>query len=133
MKILNLLIPAALVAFIAGCQSEQTRTSSHASTSTTTQTAEAAAPQQNAPPAVVQQEPKPTSVQQFTTDKATYTIETIPNTRLTPTSREGDKTDRVYSSNIIAVYVHTNNGVSVNATNVPAIPTTGNNPPPAGK
>jgi PBP1b-binding outer membrane lipoprotein LpoB len=129
MKILNLLIP--VIVFTGGCQSEQPRTASP--TSTTTQTAQATAPQQNAPPAVVQQEPQPTSVQQVTTGNATYTIETIPNTRLTPTSREGDKADRVYSSNIIAVYVHTNTGVTMNSTNATVIPAAAINPQAAGK
>jgi hypothetical protein len=131
MKIFNLLIPMALAAFSAGCQSEQPRTMSH--TSTPAQTAETTAPQQNAPPAVVQQEPKPTNVQQFTTDKATYTVETIPNTRLTPTSREGDQGGHIYSSNIIAVYVHTNNGVTVNATNSLVVPTAVEIPQPGNK
>jgi len=128
MKILNFLIPAVLVAFGAGCQSEPTRTASH--TTTTTHTVVTTAPQQNAPPAVVQQEPQPTNIQQFTTDKATYTVETIPNTRLTPTSREGDNADHIYSSNIIAVYVHTNNAATVNSTNATVVPTPANNPQP---
>ncbi|HEX4263978.1 MAG TPA: hypothetical protein VH597_06525 [Verrucomicrobiae bacterium] len=38
--------------------------------------------------------------------KYTVTIESIPNDRLSATSREGDKPDAVYSSNIIAVYVN---------------------------
>jgi hypothetical protein len=37
----------------------------------------------------------------------TYTIVSIPAERLTPTSREGDKSSGpIYSSNIIAVYAH---------------------------
>jgi len=92
-----------------------------------------AAPQENAPPAIAPEELKPTNVQQFTTDKATYTVETIPNPRLTPTSREGDKADHVYSSNIIAVYVHTNNGVTVNATNSLVVPTAVEIPQPGNK
>jgi len=100
------------------------------STSTTTQTAQIAAPQENAPPAIAPEELKSTNVQQFTTDKATYTVETIPNPRLTPTSREGDKADHVYSSNIIAVYVHTNNTATVNSTNATLIATPASNPPP---
>ena len=125
MKKSFLLIPVALVTLAVGCQSEQPRTISR--TSTTTQTVQTTAPQQNAPPAVVQQEPQPSNVQQFTTDKATYTVETIPNTRLTPTSREGDKADHIYSSNIIAVYVHTN-AVTVNSTNSTAVPAPVENP-----
>lgn len=46
----------------------------------------------------------------------TYTIEEIPATQLSPTSREGDKSSAIYSSNIIAVYVNapgrTNGGVT---------------------
>ena len=37
-----------------------------------------------------------------------YRVEVIPNTRLSPTSREGDKHGHVYSSNIIAVHVEPN-------------------------
>lgn len=131
MKILNLLIPVALVAVGAGCQSSRTQTSSR--TSTTVQTAQTSAPRQNAPPAAAEQESKGTVIQQFKTDKATYTVETIPNTRLTPTSREGDKADHVYSSNIIAVYVHTNSGVTVGSTNATLVPTPVSNPQPGNK
>jgi hypothetical protein len=38
--------------------------------------------------------------------EVTYTVELIPNPRLSATSREGDKPGEVYSSNIVAVYVH---------------------------
>jgi len=49
-----------------------------------------------------------------------YRVEVIPNQRLTPTSREGDKSQRVYSSNIIAIYAETN---TANAeTSHPALP-----------
>ena len=131
MKILHLLIPLAAVAIDAGCQSDAGRTISRTTTTTQTiRTTQTTTSQQNAPPAVVPQEAKPGGVQQFTTDKATYTVESIPNPRLTPTSREGDKTDRIFSSNIIAVYVHTNNGVTVNATNATAIPAPADNPQP---
>jgi hypothetical protein len=55
------------------------------------------------------QKPRPVS-------QSTYTIEEIPATRLSPTSREGDKSGAIYSSNIIAVYVNapgrTNGGVT---------------------
>jgi hypothetical protein len=112
----------ALLTIGVGCQSDNGRTVSQAS-ATTTRITESAAPQPAAEPvAMTPAEPKPTSVQQIVTDKATYTIETIPNTRLTPTSREGDKPDRVYSSNIIAVYVRTNSGVTVTSTNAVAVP-----------
>ena len=40
----------------------------------------------------------------------TYTVEMIPNPRLSATSREGDKSGEVYSSNIVAVYVHPRGG-----------------------
>jgi len=131
MKILNLLILLALVAFGAGCRSDRAQTSSR--TAATAPVAQTAPSQQNAPPTVVQQEPQGTVIQQFTTDKATYTVETIPNTRLTPTSREGDKPDHVYSSNIIAVYVHTNNDVSVSSTNATLISTPASNLQPGNK
>ena len=37
----------------------------------------------------------------------TYTVEIIPNPpRLSATSREGDNSGEVYSSNIVAIYVH---------------------------
>jgi len=131
MKILNQFIPVALLLIATGCQSDEPHTSSR--TSTTTRASLAATPQQNAPPAVAEQQPKPTSIQQITTDKATYTVETIPNSRLTATSREGDGTSHIYSSNIIAVYVHTNSNVTVNSTNVTAVPTPANNPQPENK
>lgn len=51
-----------------------------------------------------------------------YTVETIPNPRLSPTSREGDKQTEVYSSNIIAVHVYPRNGGMIRATNSPAVP-----------
>ena len=60
--------------------------------------------------------------QQITTDKAIYTIRVLPNPRLSATSREGDKTNEVYSSNIIAVYVQPRNGVTVDSTNLPSAP-----------
>jgi hypothetical protein len=51
------------------------------------------------------------------------TIESIPTNRLSPTSREGDRSGTVYSSNIIAVYVKqldkTNGGVT-NITSISA-------------
>ena len=46
-----------------------------------------------------------------------YTIESIPAGRLSPTSREGDKPGVVYSSNIIAVYVNKPNGMNTSVTN----------------
>ena len=46
--------------------------------------------------------------------EVTYTVEIIPNPHLSATSREGDKSGEVYSSNIIAVYVH-HHGESTNS------------------
>jgi len=132
MKIFNTVIPVALLVVAAGCQSDHTRTVSQ-STITSPPTAQTPPPSQNAPPAIARQGPEPTSVQQVTTGNATYTIETIPTPRLTPTSREGDKATQVYSSNIIAVYVHTNNSVTVSSTNATLIPAPSNNPPPQNK
>lgn len=50
---------------------------------------------------------------------STYTVELIPTPRLTPTSREGDKSNVVYSSNIVAVYLDTS-GASASFTNIPS-------------
>jgi hypothetical protein len=51
-----------------------------------------------------------------------YRVEVLPNSRLSPTSREGDRPRAIYSSNIIAVYVETN-GVNTASTNaMPALP-----------
>lgn len=44
----------------------------------------------------------------------TYTVEMIPNPRLSATSREGDDSGAIYSSNIVAVYVH-HRGESTNS------------------
>ena len=121
MKTLYILTPMALLAFCAGCQSS--RPSSKSQVSTSTQTAQL---QQNAPPAVLPEALSAAPIRQFTTGNVTYTIESIPNTRLTPTSREGDRSGAVYSSNIIAVYVHTNNSVTIGGTNATLIPTPAN-------
>ena len=132
MKIFNTVIPVALLVVAAGCQSGHTRTASQSSVKSQP-TAQTPPPPQNAPPAIAQQELKPTSIQEIKTDKVTYTIETIPSPRLTPTSREGDKAGQIYSSNIIAVYVHTNDNVTVSSTNATLIPAPANNPPPQSK
>jgi hypothetical protein len=53
--------------------------------------------------------------------KYKVTVESIPASRLSPTSRDGDQPSAVYSSNIIAVYVNevgkTNGGIT-NATSI---------------
>jgi len=121
MKTWNTLIPVALLAVGFGCRSNEPHAVSRASTATqeTVQTVDS---QQNAPPAVAKQEPAATTIQQFTTNNVTYTIQSIPNSRLTPTSREGDKANAVYSSNIIAVQVRTNNSSTANPSNDAANP-----------
>ena len=120
MKILNIFLPVALAAIAAGCQSPKPDVAHNNS----------AMPQQNAPPDIARQDLKPTNVQQITTDNVTYTIETLPNPKLTPTSREGDQSNHIYSSNIIAVYVHTNSAVTLGSTNATSIPAPANNPQP---
>jgi hypothetical protein len=130
MKILNILISVALLMVGVGCRSSETHTASTTTTRRISQTTES---QQNAPPTVVQEEPKPAAPQQFTVNNLTYTIETIPNPTLTPTSREGDDTQHVYSSNIIAVRVHTNNNVTVNSIDAAATPASASNSQPQNK
>jgi hypothetical protein len=49
--------------------------------------------------------------------QVTYTVEMIPNPRLSATSREGDKPSDVYSSNIVAVYVHNSTNHNAGVTN----------------
>jgi hypothetical protein len=49
--------------------------------------------------------------------QVTYTVEIIPNPRLSATSREGDKSGEVYSSNIVAVYIHHPGGSNAAGTN----------------
>lgn len=124
MKTLYQFIPVAFLMIGAGCQSNKPHTVS--GVSTTTQTVQSAEPQPSASASLEQDEPKGIPLHRFTTGNATYTIESIPNTRLTPTSREGDKGNYVYSSNIIAVYVHTNNGVTMDLTNSPVVPAPAN-------
>src|SRR5689334_12406339 len=124
MKILNILVPMALLVVGVGCRSSETHSVSR--TTTTQPVSQTADSQQNAPPNVVQQEPKPMSVQEFTVNNITYTVKTIPNPTLTPTSREGDGTKHVYSSNIIAVYVRTNDNLTVNSIDATEIPAPAN-------
>jgi hypothetical protein len=132
MKILNILVPVALLAVGVGCRSGKTQTVSR-TTTTTQRISQTTESQQNAPPTVVQEEPKSSAPQQFTVNNLTYTIETIPNPTLTPTSREGDDAKHVYSSNIIAVYVHTNNNPTVKAINATETAAPTNNSEPQNK
>ena len=60
-----------------------------------------------------------------------YAIETIPNPRLSATAREGDKPNEVYSSNIIAVYIHPRNGAAISSANSPAVSNDENTTEPA--
>ena len=131
MKTLNILVLVALLVVGVGCRSSETHTVSR--TSTTQRITQTTESQQNAPPTVVQEESKPSATQQFTVNNLTYTIQTIPNPTLTPTSREVDDTKHVYSSNIIAVYVHTNNNVTVNSIDATATPEPPNNSQPQNK
>jgi hypothetical protein len=96
------------------------------SSSTTSQTVQVAAPQE------VASVPGAKTVRQGSTGNLDYTIQEIPNTRLSATSREGDKPTGVYSSNIIAVYVQPHKGATVSSTNAPAVPRE-NNPEPGAK
>jgi len=109
MKISNCLFALAAIAVGFGCRSGQTHYTS--TTYTSQQTVQTAPPQGSGPP-----------VLQGSTGDFDYTVETIPNTRLSATSREGDKPTEVYSSNIIAVYVHPRNGAAISSTNSPATP-----------
>ena len=108
MKISNCLFALAVLVVGFGCRSADMRGVSTASS----------------PPQTVQntQDSGASRVQQGSTGDFDYTIETIPNTRLSATSREGDSSTAVYSSNIIAVYVHPHNGVTGTSTNSPAVP-----------
>jgi hypothetical protein len=113
MKISNCLFTLAVLAIGAGCQSAHTDASSRSSSSSdVTQTSEVSTQTAEGAPAQ-----HGTIVQQGSTPDVNYTIEMIPNPRLTATSREGDKPTEVYSSNIIAVYVHPKQGVTVTSTN----------------
>jgi len=125
MKTRNFFILAALMVVGFGCRSNEPREVSSTST-TTRQNAQTTETQQNASPVIASQKPEATTIQQFTTNNVTYTIRSIPNSRLTPTSREGDKANAVYSSNIIAVQVRTNNSLTVNPSNDATNPAPGN-------
>jgi len=108
MKALNLCITLVCLAVTAGCQSHKPQMVSDAP-GATPQVAHTWLPQSETDPSA-QSELKPTIIEQFSTDDATYTIESIPNPTLTPTSREGDKMAPVYSTNIIGIFVHPKNG-----------------------
>lgn len=112
MKMSNCLISLAILVAGAGCQSADTH--SLVTTSSTSQQNVQTAASQSAQPSAA--EPAGQTVQQGTVGNYTYTVEVIPNQRLSATSREGDKPTEVYSSNIIAVYVHPRNGGTVSST-----------------
>jgi hypothetical protein len=124
MKNLNCLIALAAVAIGAGCRSAETH---HATTTTTVRrvTVQTAPPQREVEMSG-QQQNQGVIVSQGTTSNFDYQVELIPNSRLSATSREGDKSKEVYSSNIIGVYVHPHNA-SAGSTNVPAAPNPGEN------
>ena len=119
MKISNCLIGFAVLAVGAGCRSNNNPAVSNSTT--LQQPTQTIATEETAPQAA----PGVETVQQGTIGDSDYKIQMIPNTRLSPTSREGDKATEVYSSNIIAVYVQPHKGVTVNSTNLSANPTGG--------
>jgi hypothetical protein len=122
MKIISYsFVTLAVLVFNSGCRTGDTHATSR-STTQTTQTVRTETTRQTASEANPQREGQAggTIVQQGSTGDSTYTIEMIPNPRLTATSREGDKPTEVYSSNIIAVYVHPKEGVKVSSTNASA-------------
>jgi TRAP-type C4-dicarboxylate transport system substrate-binding protein len=114
MKTSNCLITLAILAAAAGCRSADTD-ARVTSSSTSQRVVQTTAPQSEQASAA---EPVGQTVQQGTVGNYIYTVEVIPNQRLSATSREGDKSTEVYSSNIIAVYVHPRNGTTVNSTDV---------------
>jgi len=131
MKISNCLIALAVMVVGAGCRSADTHVAS--TTATSQQAVQTSPPRQAAQASVPQQDSGASTVQRGSAGDLDYTVQVIPNAPLTATSREGDKPKEVYSSNIIAVYVHPRNGVTVNSTNSPAVPNPPNNPEPARK
>jgi hypothetical protein len=116
MKISHNLIGFAVLMVGAGCQSSNHPAVS--STTTTRQTVRTTASEAPAPETGSEVK----TVQQGSIGNVDYTIQMIPNTRLSATSREGDKATEVYSSNIIAVYVQPHQGVKVSSTNAPIVP-----------
>ncbi len=127
MKILNVLIPPVLIAMAVGCQSHPTQTVS-TTTTVTRKVTQTPATGENVSVSPAPQTASNASPQQIITDKAIYTIETIPNPRLSATSREGDKANEVYSSNIIAIHVQPRYGATVNSTNSSTTPSPEINP-----
>jgi hypothetical protein len=127
MKISNTFILLTLIAGSFGCRSYAPPTVSR-TTTTTQQITQIAQLQDNAPPASAQEQSAPVTLDEFTTNNVTYTIQSIPNPRLTPTSREGDGSKQIYSSNIIAVHVRTNN-VTENSIDSPAAGASDNSEP----
>jgi len=119
MKTWNIFLPVALLVVGFGCRSNEPHVASRTTTTQINQTVDS---EPSAPPAVAEQELGTTTIEELTTNNVTYTIQSIPNKRLTPTSREGDQANEIYSSNIIAVRVHTNNPSAVNSTNGATIP-----------
>jgi hypothetical protein len=128
MKTSNCLIFLAVLVIGAGCRSADTP--EHVTTSSTSQKVVQTTVSPSAQSSTA--EPVGQTVEQGTVGDYTYTVQMIPNQRLTATSREGDKPTEVYSSNIIAVYVHPKNGVTVSSTNSAAVPK-GNDLQPAKK
>jgi hypothetical protein len=113
MKTSNCLITLAILAAADGCRSADTD-ARVTSSSTSQRVVQTTAPQSEQASAA---EPVGQTVQQGTVGNYIYTVEVIPNQRLSATSREGDKSTEVYSSNIIAVYVHPRNGTAADSTN----------------
>lgn len=132
MKISNILFPLVLIAMAVGCQSHPTQTVS-TTTTVTRKVTQTPAMMENASVSPAQQTATNGGPQQIITDTAIYTIETIPNPRLSATSREGDKMNEVYSSNIIAVHVQPRYGATVNSTNSSTPPSPEINPQPQSK
>jgi hypothetical protein len=126
MKISNCLIGLAILALAAGCRSTNSRAVSNSATSE--QSIQTTAPAETAPALGQPEGSGVSTVQRGSIGDVDYTIQMIPNTRLSATSREGDKPTEVYSSNIIAVYVQPHKGATVSSTNAPVAPTQVKNP-----
>jgi hypothetical protein len=130
MKISICLIGLAIVAAGAGCRTNNNSSTSSASVS---QRSVQTASRETAAAPVPEAIPGAKTVEQGSIGNADYTIQMIPNTRLSATSREGDKPTEVYSSNIIAVYVQPHKGVTVSSTNFTAVPNQGDDLKSVGK